>query len=98
MAYIRVANLHKDATYHIELLSSDEGKVIFRDLIDFNNLSSSVVAKSHRQKDDVYEFNFGEFYVSEYAKMQLVIIYSDDNSTVIPIDMTNYKNPITIMN
>lgn len=97
-SYIRVADGFKDATYYVELIPNDNEPVIFRDLLDFNNLSSMVVSKAHRQKGNVYEFNFGVFNVSEYARMQLVINYPGGGSTVIPIEMADYKNPITIMN
>ena len=98
LAYIRVADKFKEATYFIELKPNKIDNVIFRDLLDFNNLSQMVVAKSHRQKEDVYEFNFGEFYISEYASMQIVIKYNDGSTTNIPLSMTDYKNPMTIMN
>ena len=98
VTYIRVAEKYKEAIYYIELLPNDIDGVIFRDILDFNNLSSMVVANSHRQKNDVYEFNFGTFNISEYARMQLVVNYKDGNTSIIPIEMTNYKNPITIMN
>ena len=98
LTYIRVADKYKDALYYIELLPNDIDNVIFRDILDFNDLSRMVVAKSHRQKGDVYEFNFGIFNITEYAKMKLIIVYPDGSSTTIPIELTDYKNPITIMN
>ncbi len=97
-AYVRVADKFKEASYFIELKPNKIDRVIFRDLLDFNDLSKMVVAKSHRQKEDVYEFNFGEFYISEYASMQIVIRYNDGTTSIIPLDMTDYKNPMTIMN
>jgi len=98
LAFVRVAEKYREAIYHVELLPNDMDGVIFRDLLDFTDMNKMVVAKSHRVKGDVYELNFGNFYVSEYAKMQLVIIYPDGSRTKIPMEMTNYKNPITIMN
>ena len=98
VTYFRVAEKYKDAIYYIELFPNDIDNVIFRDILDFNDLSRMVVAQSKRQNDDVYEFNFGIYNISEYAKMKLIIAYNDGSSSVIPIELTDYKNPITIMN
>lgn len=98
LTYIRVNDKYRDAIFYVELLPNDIDDVIFRDILDFNDLSRMVVAQSHRQKENVYEINFGNFSISEYAKMRLLIVYADGTSSVLPIEMTDYNNPITIMN
>jgi hypothetical protein len=30
--------------------------------------------------------------------MRILVFYNDGGTTIIPLEMTNYKNPITIMN
>lgn len=97
ITYIRVAEQYKQATYYVELVADDMNEPIFSEPINFNNLSSARV-KSQRNKKEVYEFNFGKYRISEYAKMRLVIAYKDGSSSVLPIEMTDYKNPITILN
>jgi hypothetical protein len=97
-AYVRVSDKFKEVSFYIELIPNQQDPAIFRDILDFKDLSSMVVAKSHRQKEDVYEFNFGIFNISEYASMRMLVVYNDGGTTIIPLEMTNYKNPITIMN
>lgn len=98
LAYVRVADKFKNVSFYIELLPNKQDPAIFRDILDFKDLSTMVVAKAHRQNGSVYELNFGTFNISEYANMQMIINYNDGSTTTLPLEMTNYKNPITIMN
>lgn len=97
-AYVRVSEKFKDVNFYIELLPNKLDPAIFRDILDFKDLTTMVVAKSYRKKGNAYEINFGTFNISEYAYMQMIINYNDGSTTSIPLEMTNYKNPITIMN
>ena len=58
-AYVRAGNHSRKATYYVELKRKGTNETVFRDLLDFNNINNLQVAKSHRQKDDVYELFFG---------------------------------------
>ena len=97
-AYVRAGNHSKKATYYVELKVKGTNEIVFRDLLDFNNINGMQVAKSHRKKDDVYELFFGMWVITEDTYMQLVILEPNGSQITYPVEFTNYKNPITIMN
>lgn len=97
-AYVRTGNHGKLATYYVELKRKATNEVVFRDLIDFKDLSTAQVAQSYRQHKDVYELFFGLWLIHEDTYMEIVAIEENGNKITIPVEFTNYKNPITIMN
>lgn len=97
-AYIRTGNHFRKAKYIVELQNGTMGDVVYRQEIDFNNLQNLKLAKPYRQKDDVYEFFFGLQVFQENTIGRLIIVDENDNRTTLPMEFSNYKNPITIMN
>lgn len=96
--YLRAGNHSKQAKYYVELKRKATDEVVFRDLIDLNNLDAAHVATSHRQNKDVYELFFGLWLIHEDSYLQIKAIEENGNKIIIPVEFTNYKNPITIMN
>ena len=96
--YLRAGNLSKQVSYFVELKRKGTNETIFRNALDFKNFSASQGAVSQRQKDDVYELFYGLWVVYEDTYMQIIAIEPDGNQLAIPVEFTDYKNPITIMN
>lgn len=96
-AYLRAGNRSKQASYYVEFKRKATNELLFRDLINLNNLEAAHIAKSFREKDDVYELYFGLWLVHEDTYMEIIAI-ENGKETIIPVDYINYKNPITIMN
>lgn len=97
-AYLRAGNLSKQVSYYVELKRKGSNETVFRNSLDLRNLASSQGVLSYRQKDDVYELFYGLWVVYEDTYMQIIAIEPDGNQLVIPVEFTDYKNPITIMN
>jgi len=97
-AYLKAGNLSKQVTYFVELKRKGSNETIFRNALDFRDMSQTQGTVSYRQKDDVYELFYGLYVIHEDTYMQLIAIEPDGNQLVIPVEFTDYKNPITIMN
>ena len=97
-AYIRTGNRFRKAKYFVEFKHGTMGDVVFREEVDFNHLENLKLAKSYRQKDDVFELFFGLWIIKENTIGNMIIVEENGNEITIPIEFTNYKNPITIMN
>lgn len=97
-AYLRAGNQLRKATYIIELKRKATNEIIFREAVDFNHLEKLSLVQSYRQKDDVYEFFFGLWVMHPDTYMQIIATDAQGYSITIPVEATDYKNPITIMN
>lgn len=97
-AYLRAGNLGKQVSYYIELKRKATNETIFRDFLNLNDLNASKVVQSFRQKDEIYELFFGLWVIYEDSYLQITVIEPNGNHLIIPVEYTDYKNPITIMN